>query len=155
MTAIQLDRLTHFTEGDLVWEFANTATPGKCPRYGWCDGDCTPLRPGHLGDMHTRYIASALRDRGDLVEICVGQWKADPAQPWQLGASAGCYDNKDRAPKVGIAAMPAGPSEVLRTFLKPQDAEAVALTLRLLGHDQFADAMDAAAKYARRLEEEK
>ena len=154
MTAPAVERLSQIVKGDVMWEYARTDIPGRCDRFGWCDGGCEPLEPGRLGDYHSRYIASSLRGT-ELVEIGVGQWKADPAQPWYLSASAGCYDNKDRAPQVGIFTYPEDLTDTKQVFLKVLDAEVVASALRLVGADPFADALAAAVKFARKLGEEK
>lgn len=148
-----LARLTQVTLDGITWEHADTSTPGGCDRVGWCDGHCRPLRAGALGDVHSRYIGSALRDTGDLIEIRVMQWKADPAQPWYIGASAGCYDNRDQAPLVEITTYPAeGLGRHLR--LTRADAATAAEALRMVGAAHFADALDAASRFARELAEE-
>ncbi|RKS76493.1 hypothetical protein BZB76_1849 [Actinomadura pelletieri DSM 43383] len=154
MTATPLDRFTRSTQGDVSWEFANLDVPGGCDRFEWCGGPCGPLAPGALGDAHGRYIASALRESsGDLVEVAVGQWKADPAQPWYLGGCAGAYDNRDREPRVILDVSPSDLERSTRVFLKVGDAAAVASGLRAVGHDRFADALDNAVKFARTIGE--
>ena len=153
MTTTPIERFTQITQGDVCWEFAKLDIPGECDRYEWCSGPCEPLNPGLLGDYHGRYIASALRERGDLMEISVSQWKADPNQPWTLSASAGAYVNRDHKPSVILAVYPPDLDQTKRVDLKPDDAEAFALGLRMVGHDQFADALVAAATFARNLKE--
>lgn len=150
MTSAVVERLTQMMVGDFSWEFANLDMPGGCARFGWCDGDCKPLPPGRVGDHHSRYIASALRDR-DLVEIAVGQWKADPAQPWYVSGSGGCYDNKDSAPRVGIFTCPADVMESKRVFLSVEDADGLAQALRLCGAEVPARALAAAVTFAESL----
>ncbi|MEU9843161.1 hypothetical protein AB0C69_28510 [Actinomadura sp. NPDC048032] len=155
MTAAPIERFTRLTQGDLVWEFASTDAPGECDHYTWCTGPCAPLKPGALGAGHGRYIASALREPNDLVEVCVTQWKANPSERWTVGFSGGGHANLDREPLVLIAAYPPDLDQTKRVHLKPSDAETVALALRMVGHDQFADALDAAATFARHLKEKK
>ncbi|MEV4672149.1 hypothetical protein AB0K34_10905 [Actinomadura sp. NPDC049382] len=128
--------------GDLMWEFANLDLPGDCERYGWCDGNCNPR---YEGEVHFRYVASAVHGN-DLVEISVGQWKANP----KVGVldTGSCFAiNRDRKPLVGISTYPAKhPGRHLH--LTPEDATTVAEAQRILGNGQFADAVYAAVNFA-------
>jgi hypothetical protein len=133
----------------ITWEYANLDLPGRCEQFGWCGANCGPLPTGALGDSHSRHIASALRG-SDLVEIAVGQWKANP----KMGVrdTGSCFGiNRDRAPRVGIFTCPADLAESKRAFLSVAEADGLAQALRLVGADQFADAMAAAVTFAQGL----
>jgi hypothetical protein len=143
-------RLTSVELDGVSWEFASIDTPGACDRFGWCDSGCTP---GHDGETHVRYIASAMRSHDSaLVEISVGQWKANPAVGLRDTGSSFAV-NQDRAPLVGIGTYPDDRAG-RHTRLTVADATTLAEALRIVGHVQFADALNNAAKFARTLTEE-
>lgn len=136
------------------WDFLDIETPGGCDRYDWCDGHCK-RRSHYLGGLHSRQVASGARTEDlALIEVGVGQWKANP----EIGIrdTGSCFAvNRDGSPVVGIFTYPADLDDTKRVKLKVPDAEALAEALRIVGHVQFAGALDNAVTLARRLEESK
>lgn len=154
MTAQTLARVAEtLTKDGVTWQIFEAPRPGPCDLAWWCEDLCEDLAPRELGTEHGRDVALALIDGDPVVQICVGQWKANPKHG--IKDTGSCFAlNLDKAPLVGIYAYPPGaPSRA--TFLRNPWGRTLAEALRLVGHDPFADALDIAACLAQEIDEER
>ena len=151
MTAQTLARVTEtLTKDNVTWQIFDSSTPGPCTLVPWCEGSCEDLAPGELGTDHARDIAAALVDGVPVLEIAVCQWVANP----KIGIrdSGSCFAlNRDAPPSVGIFTYGA---RHYGTFLKASWGRTLREALRLVDCQPFADLLDVAVEFARKISEE-
>lgn len=150
--------ITNVLVDGINWQTIDTHTPGGCPIVEWCEGQHPAPTETTQKVFHARPIGSAMPAdsyRSDLlVEVVVAQWKAAPGVEWLDGGSGAGWPNRDKAPQVGIFTHPAnGPGDGLWLDERPWGAPLVAI-LRGVGQDAFAELLDMAVQFARKLDEE-